>query len=535
MVPCAAQCATILIVAAAEPLASANIPSHDFWGLVIFTFYLWLSVRASGVTSRPTTRTLALSFAGGVALCVFELQRSASLFVILSIIMACAGTAIFVMSTKSSPLRSRATRSLLFHGSALVSFFIVIKLLSAFGLVWGSVDPPPGFRSQAIGNIPYEYYVGKDGLRNNQTSFIASHASSMSPGSWAWMQTFQENFLRGQDEVMERDLATSIMLTSIAVEPKARWQRTLQRAKRLFALGSQTAFYFPKQAPGEQGFPAFVKAYSAAYAGLVSILAMLALLGLLPARLHPAIQIALLLPVFLAAGLLFSAESQPRYMYPIWLSAALLIAGVSWRASSLREMKRHGANWGLSIGLFALLATMLLVVGWQVLNQFYKVPQGEIIADWRQYQDGKSRPIQRIDRLATLPRHRATGKKLNFGKFAFALEFPAPPSKGESLEARTRICATDGDRRSLGFFLYTPYKNLERKGVFDLLVLVDGHAYQTIPFPYSMQTEWVEVGPVLKPGKCAQISIVLLSNIASDRDSWRRASRAEIYFPRLVR
>jgi hypothetical protein len=200
-------------------------------------------------------------------------------------------------------------------------------------------------------------------------------------------------------------------------------------------------------------------------------------------------------------------------------------------------------RWNASSPMFLQLvvAGVIVVLAWMALAAVFTDRRGRILSGWTLNVtqtdatlsgDVPEEAVQATQNQVTqalssfkLP---ATATA-SFGKLALNLEFPATLSPGDSVKATRRVCIDPGER--LAFYISTPYKRTQVSGAFVLHLRQDGRELWSLRLPAAQQPLVYAIP--LSGGRCSQMEFELTSNVAMKAESWRRASRVEIIFPRL--
>lgn len=525
----AAQVTTLLVAAAPEPLISVTLPSHDFYGLVFFALFAWALVRA--IHTSGAMRVTAWLSASGLFLVLLDLQRNTGLIALALVALLALLALPAAWGAKGLRTRARARRLVVCAVSLAIFFAVGMNLLGRAGFLWGSVEAPANFHSAALGNVPYRYYVGKRSVHANMMNGIATHGTSLSSGSWSWMQTFQSNFLGRADDRWDTDLAFTLMKSDFALQPMARLENAAARAKLLFSLNSEMSFYYLLSPPDSLTPGAIFLSYSAAYTIAIGWLAIVGLFFLFPRRMDADLAPILLYPILIAASLLLLFESQERYVFPIWLSFAVVIGVASWRKPERISPLRITSTYLLGL-LVPVLFALAAFVGWAALAHAYREGDGRILANWRVQAGSHELVLQHPDGHASLPRYPKSWFP-GFGELAFDLQLQPLSGPEQAVSASTRVCISS-DRTAFAFYVYSPYRRKGGDGELELQVWSDGKLRRQISLPQSSRTELVRIADAIPANHCGEIDIRLISHHLPVK-TWQKAAKVEIYFPHMSR
>lgn len=528
----AAQVATLLLAAAPEPLISVTLPSHDFYGLVFFALFVWALVRA--IRSRGIVHFSAWTSMSSLFVVLLDVQRNTGLIVLAMLALLAVLALPAAWASKGAWTRNKARRLVACAVGIAIFFSLGMHLLDRAGLLWGSVDAPANYHSAALGNVPYHYYVGKHSVHANLMNGIATHGTSLSSGTWSWMQTFQGNFLGRADDQWDTDLAFTLVKSDFALQPLKRLENAKARAKMLFSLNGEMAFYYLQSPVGSFNSGAIFLSYSAAYTVAVGWLTLIGLFFLFPRRIDAGLGPILLYPVLIAISLLLLFESQERYVFPIWLSFAAVVGMASWR-KPVRVAPLRVASTCL-LGLLVpvpVLFALIAFTGWTTLAHVYKEKDGRVLADWRVQAGSHEIALRRLDGRAMLPRYPKSWFP-GFGKLAFDLQLQPPSTPEQTVTATTQVCA-NSNRTGFAFYFYTPYRKPQDKPGLELQVWSDGKLRRQITLPESPRTELVRIADAIPANRCGAIDLRLISHSPSGDASWQKTAKVEIYFPHMIR
>lgn len=533
----AAQCFTLLWIGAPEPLFSLTIPTHDLVAMGMLAGIVWLltlAVHPTNTAANKRGRGRAWLLATPLVaflLVLLEVQRGIGLIALASLV-AVAVAGVLVSRRFPHVLRESASQTM----RLLIITLLCVPLYGAG--IWGATKSGLTMPEQAA--------------RVSVLRYTTAHVSSLSDGSYAWFLPFHTAFTSNYAEDPERleDLRNSLALSDFIEDPVARLDNASHRLRNLYRLGGSRYFYmagFADQAPMAVRT---LQRYNDTYALGFALLVLLSV-GVLMSR--PGLSLLgagflLVLGSAVTIVLTLVAENQPRYLYLIWFVGAMAVAAGLARAASGSDTPIAARRMALRMG-GALLQTVLIIVGgtamiWLVAHASYVEASGRMLSHWELTADpalSSSELSAWRESLRDPPSDvlltagtRYRPKPRSFGPLALTLALPSNPEEGDQVRASRRVCTSENGRDDLSFFVYTPYKKLSRSGAFELQVAVNGRVSWRLALPHAKQPAPFEIRNVLPRGRCSELTFILLSNVTQDRASWRRASRVEIYFPRLV-
>jgi hypothetical protein len=533
----AAQCFTVLWLAAPEPLYSSLIPSHDLVATAQIAIVVWLAtlavVRGPGKKTRANLGLLLLTPPIAIMLVALELQRGIGLILLATLVaVGIAGVAISSRFRSLFGSDSREPRRLL---------LLAVLSLPLYALVM-----------QAI--VKADLTIKPAAATAGMLRYTTAHVTSLSDGSYKWMVAFHDTFssVYAKDNDRLADLRQSLALSDFEDGPAHRAENAIKRMEKLYFLGGSFPFYV---AGGDRSdLPDVIQSLRLYDSAFALWFAGLTLVGLLRLMTRPRFPLmAGVLMVLIAAvtlSLALMAENQPRYLYMIWfVGAATAAFGTARPRPLINDSIVIGGFIAWRSALWVVAQSFVFValawtVAWLALASFYDAGTGRIISGWRLSLHQPSEPAPAPDWANSLlnaesdvlrARHGKHKRPLpkRFGNLALMLQFPGIPRVDDRVDAQRRVCAR-GDRDDISFFVYMPYKNMKRKGAFELQVSVDGDVKWKMPLPHAVRPEAIDIKDAMKPGTCAMVTFTLLSHVSHSSDSWRRASRVEVFFPRLV-
>lgn len=543
-----AQAASVLLVAAPIPAYAALIPSHDVWGLFLVSLAIWAAVRifhlSSHVPGRWLRFALLTSFCAFALYCL-QLQRSIGTILAIALLVAAV---LFFFVRPEWPEHKRRSRLLI--AAALVCF-LAQPLLARIGTQL-EIHPTAQNFDTASYNMK-----------------IAAHAGAMGTANSAWYARFADRF-RVQSQLgveSTASFAQSIAVSNWVLEPTGKLRHLKSHMSRLFRLGYPAGWNTTLRRPA--GMSPDTRNSLVFHAGVFGVVFGCLLLF----SLYRAAALLRSMPIHLVVSLVFVAglsllllalfENKPYNIFPIWLCMVWL---VSWAASpvarehagAIRVGTTGHRSWSTLLG-----GTCALAVGaataWAVPRVLYTEQDGLILDDWElslaQDQDPPAdwrstlaltppdafdKPYYAHDRRGFVLKGAIDdGKRIH--KYAnglfTVLEFPAELTQGDRFRMERQVCGTVADRH-LEFLVFAPFQRPDVDNAFTLEVLVDGALRKRVPIPYRNGGNTMRRisfdHPLGASEACRSISLELVSNVNQAAQSWRRASRVEIWFPRLV-
>lgn len=532
----AAQAFTLVWIGAPEPLFAALIPSHDLAGLALTTVIVWLAQLAAGTTHGGERRLplgLVYSVLLALTLCLLQLQRGTGTLLL----------GVIVVTGIACVLIKQRFPGAISEDKGLINRLCLVAILCI--PVYGSFTHAAREAGFVVPK-PLETYA--------VMRYTTPHAISLSDGTYTWMRSFHDAFSSAYALDISRfsDFRTSLVLSDYAESPVQRARNMLQRIDKQYRLGASSGHYWTGIGEKSPRLPYAVRVYTVLFSFAFALFSLFGLSRLLARPSSDIVSIIILLTISASTlGLVLAAENQARYLFVVWYAGAAVIAlGLErTRPESLTHTSRSGlgalAALALSLGQ-ALLTTMFaMALVWAAIVLFYPAGAGRIISGWRSDGDARSEATTSNNARKFTPddfesdvlvdaSNARRGSPKRFGALALSLELPGPLKTTSKAEAAAQVCFNDTQHTALEFFVYTPYKNLERRGAFELTLATNGVERWRLDLPDSIRSELVQIPNAVVAGRCNDLKFTLRSKISIESASWRRASRVEIFFPRLV-
>ena len=540
----AAQAMTILLLAAPMPAYVALIPSHDLWGLFFLAVATWAAIRATYLT-RTTHAWLpiaGLAAVCGVATYCLELQRTTGTLFALALCLAAALS--WFLHRDAPAAKDLAQR----NGRLLAVALACLVMQPVLEQIGTRLDIHPSARIVA---------------EPSHKMKLTAHSGAMGTATSDWYARFRDRFSIKEtgDYASASEFSRSIMLSTWILQPEGKLLHAVSHMPRMFDLGYpvdwDTALRKPtKISVATRGLLLF-------YAGIfglafgVMLISALVTTAVSQRKLPPPLLILTVMLAVLSFLLLVLFENKAPNIFPIWLVGSMLIA---WFASSARPKPGSAVSIAAksSFTLAATIAVVLVasVVLWMIGRLTYTESDGRILdkwslsleqavvppADWermlstaipRAFEATFYETEKRGFVMRAAPKDGARIRKYS-GDLLTVLEFPATLSSGDTLTMARKVCGM-GEPRALEFFVFSPLRRKDISEAFSLDVTVDGETVTHVPIPLKGSSmRLIRTPTVISGRECREVALSLTSNTARTAASWRRASRTEIWFPRLV-
>ncbi|WP_143703893.1 MULTISPECIES: hypothetical protein [Luteimonas] len=549
----AAQSTSILMLALPMVAYSALIPSHDLWGLVLFSIAAWSATRVLhlrlGALRLPLFGALTLLCA--VSAYCLELQRSIG--TLYALVLLIAAIAFFFLCKYSGETYHSASP----HGARDLVIVAGVCLLLQFALA------EAGTRSGL--------HATAQPAQSSQLSMkLAAHAGSMGTAQSAWYARFRDRFPTYESASAEdaSDFSRSVALSTWVIQPEGKLESMFSHAGRLFDLGYpndwDTVLRRPEgMSTATRGALLFHISVFGTMFGFALIYALLRLAGARTAPPFP-ILLGMLFVCALSLMLLAAFENKPSNLFPAWLVYCWIIA---WAFSAPTmpgaDSPVSATGWrilrSLAAGALVLCVAGLLV--WALPKLAYDEDRGLVIDGWDMQIAQKSTPPNAWEQTllsaqtqAFLPQHYVDDRRSfvlrgadqdgariheRADRLYTALQLAAPISKGDRISIERALCDVE-TRNGIEFFLFAPYQRVGVREAFTVTLSVDGQALRRVPIPYRNRRDTMQrirVDNAIASGMsgdCHTMSITLESNVTRTAMSWQRASYIEIWFPRRV-
>lgn len=532
----AAQAASVLLLAAPVPALTVLIPSHDLWGLFFFSLALWFFFRA--VEAKTWVAVPLLTIFSGVCAYLFEIQRTLGTLLCLALLAAAAISWLQLRRTPQLERRRRAATAILVAASCLG----MQPMLATFGSGHG-------------------LHPGADITRSaSHYMKLAAHSGAMGTATSDWYARFSDRFhdKGGQDAMMVKEFATSVMLSTWVHAPQVKLRHAVDNAPRLFDLGYPRDWDALLRRPEGMSprvrdlIVHYVTAFGFAF-GLLLIWALVRVAG----DRRPVPVAALGGLVFLAAAsslLLLLFENKPSNIFPIWLVAVVAI-GLAFAPATPEDRGARRLEFPGNLIAGAAMLAGAACLAWVAAAASYRESDGLVLAPWDvELQQAEVAPHHWRSSLDALsPRAfdpayylhdrrgfvlrgaAADGARLHeydSGLYQ-VMEFPAALTAGDRLRMTRQVCA-GSESAALELFVFSPFTRADVSERFILRISVNDDTQRSMSIPFDGPNIQLVTIPLPRVRACQEIDVSLVSNVTTASESWRRASRIEIWMPRLV-
>lgn len=541
----AAQLATVLLVTAPIPAYATLIPSHDLWGMFFLSGSLWVLTLGLFPTTAAHPRALrwiSLSILAGLVAYLAQLQRSIGEIFCVAL----------VLSSIISWLAAWREK-----GIGPIKHTLLITSMASM-LCLGSMAA-----SKQIGDT---IGLGVTGRTSLFMMKVAANSGGMGSGTSDWFVRFNDRFGSKQSSKAEAiDFARSVGLSSWALQPIDRTAHLANQARRLFELNYPMDWDVLLRRP--KGMSSSTRETLILYADLYGVMFgglfiySLAILASFRRRPPFPVLASLLAVLLLALTLLLLFENKPFNIFPIWFAASLAIA-CAVAPGAIERSDRTEPTPVLSlrpIGEGAAFVGLAVFIACLVLHNIFGTANGRLINDWS-FRNQQVKPVQSknweialldatpeafdqasYDPLTikkTIARHSVhDGERIQkyAGDAVVRLQFPGAVTQGDKLSIESQVCNTDGTRKNVEYFLFSPKGRDVGDAQFSLSASIDGHAFQRSKIPLAGRNfQRFVLKNALPDRACHTLAFHLEAVKLARVTAASRTPFVEIWMPRLV-
>jgi hypothetical protein len=523
-----ARASLFLILLVPETFFSSCIPTHDIPGAFLFLCSLWmLDTLFLSVDKKSWISCLITGLFLGIFVEFLEIQRSISL-------VFWSGVLIFIAyrasQTQEILLEETPKRISLFLNKRayIILLFVFFSFLASKGVQFvmehnGLILSDKG-RSEDSG---FDFLRSSDSWDAGEYSYQMANYSPYRKNANA------DNF----------SLAVNKILYDIYYNSFDRVSNFFLRAKRLYALGSQAYFYYgislqlPSSRLKGKKIADFLTDHNRTFVIFFETAFILSsILLLITNRIKPRMLPSLLTLSLLSGALLVFKESQPRYMYPIWFIAPMLMAAqLSVRPGlqtnqGLRSIKDNvlilirGALIFLAIACFLFSAVHVFahfserryldMTEWTQLRTNYRVEKAK-------------KYFSKIQPNYEGQRH-----------FRLTLGHPRVPQKGDRVLASHTYQVNDAVPRRFRVAVYPPFyaQDLHNAAeTFSVLILINDRVAERFPLRTTKYARWFEIKNIIPKNQKIKIEFVIEANLDAPDPLWQKLSLTNFEFAQLMK
>jgi len=523
-----ARASLFLILLVPETFFNLCIPTHDIPGAFLFLCSLWLlDTLLLSVDKKSWIACLITGLFLGISVEFMEIQRSTSLVFWLAVLMFIAYRA---SQTRGISLRDTPKKIPLFlnRRAYLILLFVFFSFLASKG-VYVLLESNGLILSDKVKfkDSIFDFLRGSDSWETGDYSY-----------QWKNYSPYAKN-----GNTYNSSIAVDKILSDTYYNSFDRISNYLMRAERLYALGSQAYFYYgssiqlPSSRLKGKKIADFLTNHNVVFVLFFEMAFILSsIIMLITNRINPRAFPSLLTLSFLSGALLILGENQPRYMYPIWFIAPMLMAaqlgarpGLQTNQSQSRIKENifvfiKGALIFLAIACFLFSAVHVFVhfserryldmTEWTRLRSNYRV-------------DKAKKYFRKIQSIYEGQRH-----------FRLTLGHARIPEKGDRVSASHIYQVNDDAPRKFRVAVYPPYQAPDLRNAaetFSVLILINERVAERFPLRTTKYARWFEIENIIPKDRKVKIEFAIEANLDAPDGSWQKLSFANFEFAQLMK
>jgi hypothetical protein len=472
-----------------ETIYSAAILTHDIPGALYLLVSLWIFDRMLQRAGENQWRScMLLSLLLGVSVILMDMQRNLLPFWLLAMVLFL----LFMMFGRNALLGGKE-KGTLYRLKRMGMLFLLVGVL-------------PLLLQSAIFSVPKikNFMPDSEEQSRRSSNWLLGYANSWSSGKW--VDASREWMLYGAVGAEQRkSIALTAILSDAYYNPVERGLNYFLKAGRLYSLGSQVSRYYdsdrlrPSTILKGQKVSHFLRFYNAVFVLFfegVFIIASVILLArrAIPVRMWP----ALLVPACMSILLLLFGETQPRYMYPLWFIAPMVIIA-HW------DMRRYPARSEpgnrvlddvavfITRGFLVLTAAVCLSYGVFYLLSHFSDRRYLDLSAWADFHPGSGPGNQEFFR-------KIQPESSEQRRFRLALQYAHVPSAGERVAVEHAYGVSDTRPRTFRVYVHSPYCGPEgtcEGGAFYVSVLANGKEVGRVPLNSLKKARLIEARDIV--------------------------------------
>lgn len=520
----AARASLFLILFIPETFFNLVIPSHDIPGAFLFLCSLWLlDTLLLSVDRKSWGACLITGLFLGISVEFLEIQRSTSQAFWMAVL-------IFIMSLASqareiAPGEAPTRTPRFLNGrTCRILLFVLISFL---------VSKTANFLLESKGLI-----LKGDGL----TFDLIRGTDSWDKGEYSYQwKTYSPYLKKGNPRFSS--MAVDKILSDIYYNPFDRIPNYLARSERLYALGMETGYYYNRsiQLPSSRlrgrRIEDFLTNHNTVFVLFFEMAFILSfVLMLVAGRIDPRTFPSLLTLSAVSTALLIFGESQPRYMYPIWFIAPMVMAARLGAPNGFRT-DRDRLRVKENMGVFMRAALVFLAVACLLFSAVYVYARFSErryldMAEWT-----PPRANYRVDRAKSYFK-RIQSRYEGQRHFRLTLGQARTPKKGDRVSSSHTYLLSDDAPRMFRVAVHPPYRapRVSRAAeAFSALILINGRVVERSPLGTMKSAHWFEIGNIIPKGRKIKIGLAVETDLDAPDESWQELSLANFEFAQLMK
>jgi hypothetical protein len=523
-----ARASLFLILFVPETFFNLCIPTHDIPGAFLFLCSLWmLDTLLLSVDKKSWISCLITGLFLGISLEFLEIQRGTSRVFWPAILMFIAYRA---SQTQEISQKDRPEKVPLFLSkrASLILLFVGFSFLASKGV---------HFLMESNGLILSDQAKSKDAIFD----FLRT-SDSWDAGEYSYQWKNYSPYLKTGD-TFNSSIAVNKILSDTYYNSFDRISNCLARAKRLYRLGSQFYFYYgnslqlPSSRLKGEHIAEFLTDHNMVFVLFFEVAFILSsILMLITNRINPRAFPSLLTLSFFSGALLILGESQPRYMYPIWFIAPMLIAA---QLGARPGLQTNQGQRRIKENIFILMKGALIFLAiacflFSAVHVFAHFSERRYLdmAEW-----ARPRSNYRVENAKKYFRI-IQSKYESQRHFRLTLGNARVPQKGDRVSARHAYQVNDDAPRKFRVAVYPPYRvpNISHAAeTFSVLILINDRVAARFPLRTTKYARWFEIENIIPEDRKVKIEFIVETNLDTPDDSWQMLSLANFEFAQLMK
>jgi hypothetical protein len=260
------------------------------------------------------------------------------------------------------------------------------------------------------------------------------------------------------------------------------------------------------------------------------------ILMLITNRINPRAFPSLLTLSFLSGVLLILGENQPRYMYPIWFIAPMLMAAQLGARPGL-QTNQSQSRIKENIFVFIKGALIFLAIACFLFSAVH------VFAHFseRRYLDMTEWTRPRTNYLVDKAKNyfmKIQSKYKGQRHFRLTLGHARVPEKGDRVSASHTYQVNDDALRKFRVAVYAPCRapRLSHAAeTFSVLILINDRVAARFPLRTTKYARWFEIENIIPEDRKVKIEFIVETNLDTPDDSWQMLSLANFEFAQLMK
>jgi len=523
-----ARASLFLILLVPETFFSSCIPTHDIPGAFLFLCSLWmLDTLFLSVDKKSWISCLVTGLFLGISVEFLEIQRSTSL-------VFWSGVLIFIAYRASQAQeisqKDRPEKVPLFLSkrASLILLFVGFSFLASKGV---------HFLMESNGLILSDEAKSKDLIFD-----VLRSSDSWDRGTYSYQWKNYSPYLK-EGNTYNSSIAFNKILSDIYYNSFDRVSNFFMRAKELYKLGSQAYFYYglslqlPSSRLKGEKIADFLTIHNMAFVLFFETAFILSsVLMLITNRINPRTLPSLLTLSLLSGALLIFKESQPRYLYPIWFIAPMLIAA---QVGARPGLQTNQGQRRIKENIFILIKGALIFLAiacflFSAVHIFAHLSERRYLdmAEW-----APPRANYRVENAKKYFR-KIQSKYEGQRHLRLTLGNARVPEEGDRVSASHAYQVNDDAPRKFRVAVYPPYRapRLSHAAeTFSVLILINGRVAERFPLRTTKYARWFEIENIIPENRKIKIEFVVETNLDALDDSWQKLSLANFEFAQLMK